>query len=131
MLAFFPSTAPGPSRLVLVSSAVYERARNVLWRVALIIHCHQRPDRSFFLRRRQMPLCARCLGVVFGVALVPLYCNDLRLAVTLIAAMLLDGCSQALRLRESRNWLRFLTGVGFALGCGGCFVRACHYLWNT
>ena len=69
--------------------------------------------------------------MLFGVALVPLYCNDLRLATTLIAAMLLDGCTQLLRLRESHNWLRFLTGVGFALGCGGYFERACHYLWNT
>lgn len=125
------STAPGPSGLVLVSSAAYERARGLLWRVALVIHCHQRADRSFVFRRRQVPLCARCLGLLFGVTLVPLYCTDPRLATALIVVMLLDGCTQALHLRESRNWLRFLTGIGFSLGCGGWLVKACHYLWNT
>lgn len=118
------------SRLVLFSTVVYERARGILWRVARVIHCHQRPDRSYFFRGRQLPLCARCLGLLLGVTLVPLYCRDLRLAATLIIVMLLDGYTQALHLRESRNWLRFLTGIGFSLGCGGWLVKACHYLWN-
>ena len=48
----------------------------------------------------------------------------------LIVVMVLDGCTQALHLRESRNWLRFLTGIGFSLGCGGLLVKGCHYLWN-
>ena len=125
------STAPDPSGLVLVSSAAYERARGLLWRVALVIHCHQRADRSFVFRRRQVPLCARCLGLLFGVTLVPLYCTDPRLSTALIVVMLLDGGTQALHLRESRNWLRFLTGIGFSLGCGGWLVKAFHYLWNT
>ena len=124
------SAALGPSRLVLVSSVVYERARGLLWRVARVIHCHQRADRSFFLRGRQVPVCARCLGLLLGVTLVPLYCPDLRLAAALIAVMLLDGSTQALHLRESRNWLRFLTGIGFSLGCGGWLVKTCQHLWN-
>jgi len=124
------SGAPAPSRLALVSSVVYERARGILWRVALTINCHQRPDRSYFFRRRQVPLCARCLGLLLGVTLVPLYCHELRLASALIVVMVLDGCTQALHFRESRNWLRFLTGIGFSLGCGGWLVKACHYLWN-
>jgi len=94
------------------------------------MQCHQRADRSFFLRGRQVPVCARCLGLLVGVTLVPLYCHDLRLAAALIFVMLLDGCTQAFHLRESRNWLRFLTGIGFSLGCGGWLVKACHYLWN-
>jgi uncharacterized membrane protein len=119
-----------PAACCSFSIVVYERARGILWRVARAIHCHQRPDRSFFFRRRQVPLCARCFGLLFGVLLVPLYRPDLRLAAALIFVMLLDGCTQALHLRESRNWLRFLTGIGFSLGCGGWLVKACHYLWN-
>ena len=108
----------------------YERTQSVLWRVALVAHCHQRPDRSYVFNGRQVPLCARCLGLLVGAMLIPLYCTNLRLATALIAAMLLDGFTQAMHLRESRNWLRLLTGVGFALGGGGFFLRACHYIWN-
>ncbi|MDO5151670.1 MAG: DUF2085 domain-containing protein, partial [Oscillospiraceae bacterium] len=28
--------------------------------------CHQRPDRSFFYKGHQFPLCARCTGAVLG-----------------------------------------------------------------
>lgn len=30
--------------------------------------CHQRPDRSFFVHGRQMPVCARCTGLYVGAA---------------------------------------------------------------
>lgn len=102
-----------------------------LWRLALVMHCHQRPERSFFYNGRQVPLCARCLGLLLGTALVPLYCTDLRLASALMLAMILDGLTQALALRESRNWLRLASGIGFALGGGGLLIRACHHIWNT
>lgn len=102
----------------------------MLWRLGIIIDCHQRPERSFFLDGRQIPICARCLGLVSGSALFPLYCHDMRLAATLMAAMLLDGGTQALHLRESRNWLRFITGMGFAIGCGGLILRVIAKLWN-
>jgi uncharacterized membrane protein len=44
--------------------------------------------------------------------------------------MILDGVTQALNLRLSNNRLRFLTGVGFAIGCGGFFERGLRCLWN-
>jgi uncharacterized membrane protein len=31
--------------------------------------CHQRPDRSFFVHARQMPVCARCTGLYVGATL--------------------------------------------------------------
>lgn len=31
--------------------------------------CHQRPDRSFFVHGRQMPVCARCTGLYVGAAI--------------------------------------------------------------
>src|SRR3954470_13491308 len=31
--------------------------------------CHQRPERSFFLRGHQLPVCARCTGLYAGAAL--------------------------------------------------------------
>lgn len=55
-----------------------------LWLAALILApavmmpigaliCHQRPERSFFLEGRQVPVCARCTGLYTGAAVaVPL-----------------------------------------------------------
>jgi uncharacterized membrane protein len=31
--------------------------------------CHQRPERSFFLHGRQLPVCARCTGLYVGAAI--------------------------------------------------------------
>jgi uncharacterized membrane protein len=118
--------------MVFVSSLrrCHDLTQAALWRVALAIHCHQLPERSFSLRNRQVPLCARCLGLLIGALLFPCYVRDLRIASLLIVAMVLDAITQAMKLRLSTNWLRFLTGVGFAIGCGGFFERGVSYLWN-
>lgn len=99
-----------------------------LWHFALIIRCHQLPERSFSFRNRQVPLCARCLGISIGALAIPLYVRDMRVAVVLIAAMIIDGGTQALGLRVSKNWVRFISGIGFSLGCGGLVERGIHYL---
>jgi uncharacterized membrane protein len=112
-------------------SEVHEHVQQTLWRIGTVIHCHQRPERSFFLDGRQVPICARCFGVLIGTAMVPLYCHNLLVATVLIAAMFLDGGTQLLRLRESTNWLRFITGIGFAIGCGGFIERIAARVWNT
>jgi uncharacterized membrane protein len=36
------------------------------------IVCHQLPDRSFYLWGRQLPVCARCIGIYVGAAVVAL-----------------------------------------------------------
>jgi uncharacterized membrane protein len=108
----------------------HDRIQAALWRVALAMHCHQLQERSFSLKNRQVPLCARCLGLLVGVLLFPCYVRDLRIAFALITAMILDGVTQAMNLRLSNNWLRFFTGVGFAIGCGGFFERGLSCLWN-
>jgi uncharacterized membrane protein len=42
-----------------------------VYAIASIV-CHQLPDRSFFLWGRQLPVCARCMGIYVGAAGVPL-----------------------------------------------------------
>jgi len=30
--------------------------------------CHQKPERSFFYKKKQFPVCSRCTGIVIGAA---------------------------------------------------------------
>lgn len=80
--------------------------------------CHQRADRSFFVKGYQFPVCARCTGVLVGyVASVPLYTlygGTFSTSVGLSAIMLMDWLIQFLKIRESTNFRRFITGI-----CGG------------
>ena len=83
--------------------------------------CHQMPERSFFLRGYQFPVCARCTGVIIGYLLaVPIY--DIsgfhkKTSLSGCLFMLADWGIQKIRLKESTNARRFLTGLigGFGL----------------
>lgn len=104
----------------------FNSLQKALYRLSLYWHCHQRPDRSFFVFRRQIPLCARCLGLIIGVVLCPIslilpeYFRFLRFCWLILA---LDGITQYCGLRESSNVLRFFTGFSttfcFPLYFGG------------
>lgn len=87
--------------------------------------CHQRPDRSFFIRGHQLPLCARCTGLVCGTIffciysfLVPIFysVNLLIFSIIIQLPYILDGTTQYFGLRESNNMLRFITGFIGAVG---------------
>lgn len=87
--------------------------------------CHQRPDRSFFIRGHQFPLCARCTGLVLGTIffciysfLVPVFysINLLIFSIIIQLPYILDGTTQYFGLRESNNILRFVTGFIGAVG---------------
>ena len=62
--------------------------------------------------------------------MIPLYVGDVRVALVLIAAIIIDGGTQAVGLRVSKNWIRFLSGIGFSLGCGGLIEKGIQQLWN-
>lgn len=77
--------------------------------------CHQRPDRSFFPGGYQMPVCARCTGVIIGYLLaIPLFFLFSFSRVISLAgcgAMLLDWGLQAMKIKESTNNRRLFTGL--------------------
>ncbi|WP_323736016.1 DUF2085 domain-containing protein [Methanosphaera sp. ISO3-F5] len=87
--------------------------------------CHQRPDRSFFFRGHQFPVCARCTGLIIGTIgyciysfLVPVYYsyNLLIFAILIQLPYIIDGTTQYMGLRESNNYLRLITGIIGAIG---------------
>lgn len=79
--------------------------------------CHRLPDRSFRLHGRQFHLCARCTGIVTGLALSPLFVLAIAASplwfTAACVAMFIDGGTQYLGWRSSNNVLRFLVGLAF------------------
>jgi uncharacterized membrane protein len=79
--------------------------------------CHQRPDRSFFFFGRQFPICARCTGVCLGqlaaifLAIAERHAIPPAVGALFCLVMLTDWLIQRLRIRESTNVRRLLTGA--------------------
>lgn len=84
--------------------------------------CHQIPDRSFFIKNYQFPVCARCTGVIAG-EIVFFVLFFLKVKVSLITSLVLlipmglDWGLQYLNILVSNNIRRVVTGLlgGFAL----------------
>ena len=85
-----------------------------------LFYCHCRPERSFFWRGRQFPLCARCTGQLAGLLLgIPLFALGrfpLPVCVLLLLPMIADGTVQLLTRYESTSLRRLVTGTLFGLG---------------
>ena len=90
--------------------------------------CHQLPERSFFIHNYQFPICARCTGMLIGeiiayimyafkILLSPFY------AVLFLTIMGIDGLIQLLKIRQSTNFRRFITGILGGIGITALFIR--------
>ncbi len=77
--------------------------------------CHQREDRSFFIKGWQFPVCSRCTGILTGQVIgVILYIFSVRIPIYIdflfLAIMFLDWFIQYKKIKESTNIRRFITG---------------------
>lgn len=82
--------------------------------------CHSRPDRSFYYKGKQFPICARCTGEMIGIVIgIPLAVRyryiDIFLIVMMMLPMLGDGFIQLLTSYESKNIRRLWTGILFGI----------------
>jgi uncharacterized membrane protein len=87
----------------------------------VFVACHRRPDRSFFVRGRQFPVCARCTGILAGYLTYPFFLFGLAglpawLGLVLNLPAGVDAYTQALGRRVSTNPLRLVTGVLSGIG---------------
>jgi len=85
------------------------------------ISCHKDPNRSFFWKGKQFPVCARCTGIHLGYLSLFLFLFQLIyinwiLSIVLILPTLIDGLTQAYFNRESTNSIRFISGILAGLG---------------
>ncbi|MDR2971001.1 MAG: DUF2085 domain-containing protein [Bacteroidales bacterium] len=85
------------------------------------VSCHRMPERSFFYKGKQFPLCARCTGIYIGYIAIFIFAITLTYLPLLWSLLLLfpaviDGLTQAFYHRESNNILRLITGILFGIG---------------
>lgn len=89
--------------------------------------CHRMPERSFFVKGYQFPVCARCTGFYISLIIYFIYAYyffvDYNLFLLIFAILLLiptviDGLTQLFEYRESNNILRFITGIMGGIGLG-------------
>ncbi|MBQ6099622.1 MAG: DUF2085 domain-containing protein [Methanobrevibacter sp.] len=87
--------------------------------------CHKIPERSFFIKGHQFPVCARCTGFYAGLAAYLIWnhfyghaydFNMLILSMILMIPVSVDGITQYFGPRESTNNLRFITGFIGGIG---------------
>lgn len=99
------------------------RKRIELWLykwLPIAFGCHCRPERSFIIRHRRFPICARCTGELCGMLIAAVCCCFFFplwwIAVLLLLPMTFDGFLQLLTAYESTNCRRFFTGLLFGYG---------------
>lgn len=89
--------------------------------------CHRKPERSFFIKGYQFPVCARCTGFYISLIIYYIYAYYnyvhynmylLIFAVLLLVPAFLDGLTQFKGFRESNNFLRLISGLLGGLGLG-------------
>lgn len=100
----------------------------------IVFGCHCRPERSFFFRGRQFPLCARCTGELLGILAAVgswrLWRPSAGLALILLVPLVVDGLVQLCTAYESRNYRRLWTGVIFGYGLTALFFLSAAWVFH-
>lgn len=98
--------------------------------------CHARPDRSFYFRGKQFPICARCTGELVGM-LIGIFIAicfgvlNFWIACLMMIPLVVDGFTQRLTAYESNNIRRLWTGILFGIAFIFMIIyfhRTCVYI---
>lgn len=89
--------------------------------------CHARPDRSFYFRGKQFPICARCtgelVGIVAGIHIAFIWgYPSFGIVILMMLPLVIDGFLQRLTSYESTNIRRLLTGILFGIAFIFAFI---------
>ena len=107
---------------------------NFIYEIGDYSGCHQLPERSFFWKGRQFPVCARCTGVAVGqlLAVVPgiFLSVPLLLSLLFLSLMGLDWGLQELKIAESNNFRRFFTGILGGFGLFSIYIRILKNIYH-
>lgn len=102
--------------------------------LAICFGCHQRPDRSFYYKGKQFPICARCtgelVGIILGLLTLAFFQLPVLLNFLLLIPLVTDGFTQLLTKYESNNILRLITGILFGYGLTSLLIIPLHYAFD-
>lgn len=97
--------------------------------------CHQLPDRSFFYKGKQFPVCARCTGVFIGhFTAVILFIIKKQISFIhcciLMGIMGADWGVQEIGIKKSTNKRRLVTGFFGGLGLFSIYGLIIRKIWS-
>ena len=96
--------------------------------------CHQMPERSFFYKGYQFPVCARCTGVILSSFFAVLVFTKKKISPIICAlmsgVMFADWFIQRIGIKPSTNRRRFLTGLIGGFGYATLHLHAYNWLWR-
>ncbi len=105
-----------------------------LMQLGTVIGCHQIPERSFFYKGYQFPVCARCTGILIGYLIGILIWfflpHSLAIDIALCIPMAVDGITQYLGARTSTQWLRLSTGILGGIGIMLMEIKGLRMIWR-
>ena len=85
-----------------------------------LVFCHLMPERSFFYKGRQFPVCARCTGVFIGqilsLCVFWFYVPSILALLFCCLICFVDWLLQYCKVVESTNKRRLLTGISGGYG---------------
>ena len=94
--------------------------------------CHRMPERSFFYKGWQFPVCARCTGVCLGqftAIAVNIFCRiPVKISLFLLAVMGVDWGVQELKIKPSTNIRRFITGMFGGFGLFSIYITVIKWI---
>lgn len=105
-----------------------------LMEIGAKLGCHQMPERSFSFRNYQFPICARCTGVIIS-AFISFFLflkrkMSICLCLMLSSVMLIDWLIQYLKIKESTNIRRFVTGLIGGFGYCTLHLHVYYFLYK-
>lgn len=99
-------------------SKLWQSVVDLIYEIGNQSGCHQMSERSFHWKGHQFPVCARCTGVAIGqtFAVIVAFFKTvpLNVSIFLLSIMGFDWGIQELKIKESTNYRRLITGF-----CGG------------
>ena len=101
---------------------------DILFDIGKFSGCHQLAERSFFIKGRQFPVCARCFGAFLGsaLALSAFWFTDIHICISLLlcAPLAVDWYLQEYRNIPSTNLRRLITGLLCGYGFNYLYLKA-------
>jgi len=116
-------------------SKLWESILDTIYEMGNNSGCHQKPERSFFYKGKQFPICARCTGVTIGqttAIILALFKRFLSfpIAFSLLIIMGFDWGIQAIHIKESTNIRRLITGFCGGLGLFTVYMKVWKRVLN-